>query len=217
MSDGVQSDGYLGQADPTVATDPYNAVAFAIQQVLNGKWTLTLGLVKGVHGGGVDQPPTVDVQPMVNQLSARGQPIAHGVVYGLPTLRPQGGTGAVIIDPREGDIGIMACASRDISSVVKNRAPANPGSGRTFDPADGMYLGSMLGSAPVQYIQITENKLSIVFSEAVKIELSSSGVVVTVGASVLNVSDGSFTINGIDWATHTHPVTTAPGETGPPA
>lgn len=236
--DGIQNDGYRGPMDPMTGANQFNAMSFLVTQIINKKWTLTLGLVKKVTGAAPDTV-TVDVQPMVNQLDGYGQATPHGTIYKLPTLRLQGGTAAVLIDPKEGDIGLMACASRDISSVVANKAPANPGSGRTFDPADGIYLGSLLGAAPTQYVQITENKLSIVFSDTVKIELSESGAVITVGSvtfnlssseavvtvggSTLNISSGSIaiasaaiTLNGIDWSTHTHAVTTAPGITGPP-
>jgi hypothetical protein len=201
---------------PDHASDPFNAISFLVNQVINKKWTITLGLVKKVTGASPADNVTVDVQPMVNQSDGYGNATPHGTIYTLPVLRQQGGAGAVLIDPKVGDIGIVAFASRDISSVVANKAPANPGSRRTFDPADGIYVGSILGAAPTRYIQITDDKVSIVFSETVKIELSASGVVITVGASVVNIADGVVTINGIEWATHTHAVTTAPGETGPP-
>lgn len=217
MSDGAQSDGYLGLADPTTAGHINNAITFLVRQVVNGNWTLTLGLVKAVRGGGIDAPAVVDVQPMVNELDGREQSTPHGTIYNIPTFRLQGGAGAFVVDPKEGDIGILASASRDISSVVKNRAPANPGSNRTFDPADGMYVGGLLGSAPSRYVQIGENAISIVFSESVKAELSADGFTVTVGAVVFKVgADGLITLNGVAWGTHTHAVTTAPGETGPP-
>lgn len=214
---GVQDDGYLGMADPTTKGHINNALTFLINQVVNRNWTLTLGLVKAVRGGGIDSPPVVDVQPMVNQIDGRGQATPHGVISGLPVFRLQGGAGAFVVDPKVDDIGIVAFASRDISSVVKNKAPANPGSFRTFDPADGIYVGGLLGSAPAQYVQITENGVSIVFSDSVKVELSAGGVKVTAGSMVFEVTPAGITLNGIDWATHTHPVTTAPGETGPPA
>lgn len=218
MSGGVQDDGYLGMADPTTAGHDFNAASFLVNQVLNKKWTLTLGLVKAVHGGGIGSPPTVDVQPMVNQLDGRMQATPHGTIYGVPTLRPQGGAGAVVVDPEAGDIGLLAFASRDISSVVKNRAPSNPGSLRTFDAADAMYVGALLGAAPSRYIRIAENAISIVLSESVSISLSGDGVAITAGSAVLRVgSDGFITLNGIQWGIHAHPVTTAPGTTGPPA
>lgn len=218
MSGGVRDDGYRGQADPTTGANHFNAVSFLFAQLMNKNWTLTLGLVKAVSGGGAGaSPPTVDVQPMVNELNGDGTTTEHGVIYGLPVLRLQGGSGAVIVDPLAGDVGVLAFASRDISSVVKNRAPSNPGSLRTFDPADGMYVGGLLGAAPTRYIQIAEDRVSIVLSGSVKVELSADGVALTAGSATLKVgSDGLITLNGVDWATHTHAVTTAPGETGPP-
>lgn len=217
MSGGVQDDGYLGQADPTTAGHINNAITFLINQVVNKNWTLTLGLVKAVRGGGIGSPAVVDVQPMVAEVDGRGQAEPHGTIYNVPCFRLQGGAGAFIVDPKADDIGILAVASRDISSVVANKAPANPGSFRTFDPADAMYIGGLLGATPDRYVQIGENAISIVFSESVKAELSTGGFTVTVGSIVLTVGTAGVTINGIPWATHTHEVTTAPGETGPPA
>lgn len=213
---GVQGDGYLGMADPTTAGHISNAVTFLVNQVVNKNWTLTLGLVKAVRGGGIDSPAVVDVQPMVNEMDGRAQATPHGTIYNVPCFRLQGGAGALVVDPAVGDIGILAVASRDISSVVKNREPSNPGSFRTFDPADAMYIGGLLGAAPSRYIQIVENAISIVFSESVKAELSADGFTVTVGSVVLAVGTSGITLNGIPWATHTHAVTTAPGTTGPP-
>lgn len=213
-----QEDGYAGQADPTTGRNPFNALSFLVRQIVNGNWTLTLGLVKEVHGGGVGSPPTVDVQPMVNEMDGRGQSTPHGVIYGLPVLRLQGGAGAVILDPKAGDIGVLATASRDISSVVNNRAPSNPGSFRTFDPADGIFVGGLLGAAPTRYVQIGEDGISIVLSESVKLVLAEDGITLTAGSAVLKVgSDGLITLNGISWTTHTHGgVTTGAGVTGPP-
>jgi hypothetical protein len=217
MSGDVPEDGYLGMADPTTGGHTVNALTFLINQVVNKNWTLTLGLVKAVRGGGIDAPAVVDVQPMVNEMDGRAQATPHGTIYNVPCFRLQGGAGAFVVDPKADDIGILAVASRDISSVVKNKAPANPGSFRTFDPADAMYIGGLLGASPGRYVQIGENAISIVFSESVKAELSEDGFTVTVGAVVFKVgADGIISLNGIPWATHTHAVTTAPGVTGPP-
>jgi hypothetical protein len=187
----VANDGYTGRANETTGAEDFNAQTFLINQVLSGKWTITLCLVKSVTGGGIDFPAIVSVQPMVSQVDGDGNPTPHGIINGIPAFRLQGGVGAIIADPLVGDIGLLACASRDISAVKNNKTPSNPGSQRMFDPADGLYIGGFLNAAPTTYIQFTEDGINIVAP--------------------------SVKINGIDFSTHIHSaVQTGSGESGPP-
>lgn len=214
---GVQQDGYAGQADPMVRTHIYNSLKFMVDQVMAGNWTITLGLVKSVSGGGVDSPPIVTVQPMVNEVDGAGNSTPHGIINNVPVFRLQGGGNAFIADPVVGDIGILAFASSDISSVKNNKAPSNPGSFRTFDPADAMYLGGLLGAKPTQYMQINDDGIGIVLPNGISCMFSSSGITLTAGSNVIVIPTvGDITLNGIPWSTHIHPVTTAPGLTGVP-
>ncbi len=213
----VTSNGYTGREDPTTAHDTYNALTFLINQVLNGTWTITLGQVKSVTGGGVGSPPVVSVQPMVNQTDGQGNSTPHGIINNVPAFRLQGGAGAFIVDPVVGDIGLLAFAMSDISAVKQTKAPANPGSFRTFDPSDAMYFGALLGATPTQYIQITPEGITIQFAAGISITLGSAGITLQAGsAAILIANNGMITINGIVWDTHQHAVTTAPGITGPP-
>lgn len=214
---GIQQDGYMGQADPMTQTHIVNALKFFIQQVCNGNWTITIAEVKTVSGGGVSAPAIVGVQPMVNEIDGYGNATPHGIINNVPVFRLQGGGGAFVVDPVVGDIGILACASSDISAVKNNKAPSNPGSFRTFDPADGMFICGLLNAEPTQYAQVTPDGISIVFPGNISIKLSSSGITLQAGsASIVIATNGTVTINGLVWDTHTHAVTTAPGETGPP-
>lgn len=204
----VTSDGYTGRANETTGSDDFNAPAFLINQVLSGKWTVTLCVVKGVSGGGVDVPPVVSVQPLVNQIDGQGNPTPHGIINGISVYRLQGGASAIISDPVAGDIGLLATASRDISAVKNNKAPSNPGSQRMFDPADSLYIGAFLSAAPTQYVQFTDGGINIV---------SPTKITLTVGGTSLVISDGSITIDGIAWETHVHTgVTVGAADSGPP-
>jgi len=224
-SNDVQSDGFVGQANETTGADSFNAQAFLVNQIISGKWTVCVVKVTAVKGGGpTSAPPTVSVQPLVNQVDGQGQATPHGVINGIPVVRMQGGNGAVVVDPLEGDIGIMLVASRDISAVKNTQAQANPGSTRTFDPADGIYLGGILNKAPGPYFQITKDQIVGQFNQGngftinaagisftgvnMSIKASSSGLALTAGSASIAVNK--------TWDTHTHPVSTAPGETGAP-
>ena len=124
----LTTDGYIGREVETTSGDLFNTLSFLVNQVISGKWTVTLGLVKSVMGGGIAAPPLVSVQPMVNQTDGQGNPTPHGIINNVPAFRLQGGTGAIIADPVVGDIGLLACAMSDISAVKQTNAPANPGS-----------------------------------------------------------------------------------------
>ena len=166
--------------------------------------TVTLVKVMAVHGTGVAPVGFVDVQPMVNQMTGDRVAVPHGTIYGLPYVRLQGGANAVICDPAPGDIGLCAFASRDISSVKSNKAVSNPGSQRTFDWADGIYLGGCLNISPTQYLLLDGSGITL-----------HSGVAVTVSAPHVTIGNAT-TIDGKVFLNHTHGgVQTGSGTTGP--
>jgi len=138
---------------PADGGSAFNAMSFIARQVLGQVWSATIVKVTAVHGGGLSTPPTVDVQPLVNQIDGQGNSTPHGTIFGLPCCRLQGGLSSVVLDPVVGDLGLAVFADHDISSVVKNSAQANPGSRRRFDPADGLYVCTLLGQAPTTYVQ----------------------------------------------------------------
>lgn len=219
MANDVQSDGYQGQATETTGAEELNGLTFLINQVLNAKWTITLCQVTAISGGGVNAAPgIVSVQPLVNQVDGQGNSTPHGVINGVPVFRMQAGTAAFIMDPLVGDIGLLACASRDISTVVSTQAAANPGSARTFAPSDGLYLGGFLNKAPTQSLQISKDGIVFTFSSSISVTINSNGITLTAGSASINIANnGKVTINGIVWDTHLHSaVATGTGESGPP-
>jgi hypothetical protein len=189
-------DSYQGQATPLTSTNDFNALSFLVNQIANGNWTITLATVKAVHGGGVDGPPTVDVQPMVNQMNGSQQATPHGTVYGLPVLRLQAGDSGILLDPVAGDIGVMASASRDISAVVRTKKVSNPGSGRTFDPADSIYIGSLLGKQLKQFLQFTDTGLKVVDRNGNEIDMDANGITIKPKAGKPATVNGDVAITG---------------------
>lgn len=157
-----QPDGYKGAADQYSGSSDFNSMSFLVNQILAGRNSATLVQIKSVtNDGGLSPVGFVDVQPMVNQLDGNGNAIPHGVVHNLIYFRIQGGTDAVIIDPKVGDIGMAVFADRDISAVKASKAVANPGSMRRADMADGAYFGGFLNGTPVQYIQFAAGGITV--------------------------------------------------------
>lgn len=157
------ADGKYGQQGITDDTSPYNANEFQIRNALANVRTNVPVKVIAVHGGGVGAPPTVDVQIIANQMDGIGDKTDHGIIYGIPVTRSQGGSGAIINDPKEGDTGWMGIADRDISAVKANEGEqSNPGSFRRHSLADGVYTGSMLMPViPDRYINMNGPGISI--------------------------------------------------------
>lgn len=198
MADDIQQGqaGYAGQADATVPEGFYNSLSFMVNQIMNGKWTITVAKVMAVHDGGTAGPPTVDVQPMINQINGSNETTPHGTIYGLPVFRLQGGSWGVIADPQADDIGIMACAMRDISAVVKTKEVSNPGSKRTYSPSDGIYIGSLLCAELTQYVQFSETGIKVLDKNGNTIETTSDGVLITPASGKPVTVDGDLVVSG---------------------
>lgn len=237
--------GYTGQAQAGEGVGEYGALMFLISQALARLSTSTLVRVVAVtNAGGVAPVGFVDVQPLVNQLDGAGNAVPHAVLHNLPYFRLQGGTDAIILDPKVGDLGIAVFASRDISAVKASKAQANPGSWRSHDMADGLYVGGLLNGTPVQYVQFTAGGINVVSPSKVTvtapdIEMNAStqcalnspqivlnGTVQQGAGSFGGTSTwqgnmetlGTLRNNGKDvGSTHTHPgVQTGPSNTGTP-
>lgn len=222
----------VGNQTPVdVATD-YAALAFIIQQKISEISTLTLvRVVSCTNDGGIAPVGTVTVQPLVNIMSGDRVAFQHKALYNLPYQRVQGGTSAVIIDPRPGDLGVAGFCSRDISAVKASQAEANPGSFRQFSMADGVYMMTCMGAvAPEQYIAFSDAGVKIVSPTLIELQaptINLKGDVVQTGGDV--TMSGDLTVDGtvtggtdviantISGKTHTHSgVTTGGGTSGPP-
>ena len=190
--------------------------AYQIDQAMSLVNTCTLVRIVAVsNAGGVAPVGFVDVQPLVNQMAGVRTAVPHGVIYGLPYFRLQGGANAIILDPQVGDIGIAVFADHDISGIKASKAQNNPGSGRRFDMADGLYIGGVLNGAPTQYVQFSGAGVKIhsptaVILDAPDVQITAATVEIT-ATSAMTVTTPMLTLNGALTATGT---ITAPNVVG---
>ena len=207
--------GFTGFQKPGSGSTDYNATTLLVSQLLSKVSTCTLVQVKAVtNSGGLSPVGFVDILPLVNQIDGKGNSVPHATIYHCPYVRLQGGGNAVILDPQVGDIGLAAFASRDVSSVIANKAQSNPGSYRRFDMSDGLYLGGMLNGTPTQYVQFNTSGITIHSPTAVilnapdvqiqcttfEMNASTSATITTPNFTVNAASstfNGNETINGI--------------------
>jgi len=210
----------FGTQTPQVEGDDYNTLVFAVQQILAKVNTCSIVQVMAcTNAGGIVPAGTVDVQPLINQMTGARVAVPHGIISKLPYSRMQGGNSAIILDPQPGDIGVVVFSQRDITHVVNSRARANPGSFRQFNWADGIYIGGILNLTPNQYVVFTPSGISIVSptlvtvqAPTVNVQASSSA---TVNAPVVNIEGGGTVIDGKPYLPHTH-ISASPGSpTGP--
>ena len=205
-----------GMLQPSTLWGVYNNLRFLVQQMLAEVQTATIvKVVACTNEGELSPVGSVDVLILPNQISGQMVATPHLTMYGLPYLRIQGGSNAVIMDPQPGDIGIAVFASRDITNVKSTKAQANPATFRTHDFADGMYLGGLLNGVPSQYIQFTDTGINIVSPTQVTITAPTIALdgAVTMSQSLTVTGE----VNGINVATHVHGgVTTGSEETGAP-
>ena len=204
---------YHGFQQPSSGSSEHNATDFIVRMILGQLATATVVRVEAVDAGA----GTVDVLPLVNQVNGIGDAQAHGIIYGLPYVRIQGGVNAIIMDPLAGDLGLAVFANRDISAVKANKAPSNPASSRVMDWADGVYVGGILNAAPTQYVEFTDAGVRMLSPTKITLEAPA----IELKGPVTGTSTGTFTGDvvaaGKSVSTHRHGgVTVGGGTTGLP-
>lgn len=201
MSD-TSGAGFMGPAD---TSSELNSTSFQTEQLMrrlrtlvpvrvvkvykqDGKTTATRGEVAGAG--------FVDVQPVISQIDGEGKKTDHGTIYHVPYRRVYGGDFAIICDPVKGDIGHITCADRDTSAfddTIRQGSTQNvlPGSRRTHDVADSVYLGGVLNNAPKQYVTVTDQGITIADKSRNTIVMTSGGITMTDANGNTIVMDGN--------------------------
>lgn len=165
----VDTQQYYGQTDPTTTQGQWNAMRFMIQQQLSKLSTSLPVEVVSVIGGGLAPVGLVNIRVLIASVTGDDRVVDYPEIPNVPYLRIQGGSDAVILDPKPRDIGMACFCSRDISAVKNARQAAPPGSRRAYDFSDAMYFGGFLNAAPMQYIQFTEGGILVHSANGVKL------------------------------------------------
>jgi len=218
------SDGYTGFRGAKGIGSEATALRFMVDSVLSEVATSAVVTVVSARSNGEVAPPgTIDVQLLVHQIDGDGNAHPHGTIFNIPYHRAQTGTNGIIMDPKVGDIGVIVCASRDISAVKANKGDAStPGSLRRHDLADALYIGTVIAKqAPEQYVQFTDNGMALLTKKDMAITATGT---LTINAAAIKIvgpieqTGGTITSNGkhID-NTHVHGgVQGGLGSTAPP-
>lgn len=197
---------YGGFQDPNSTQGDFNAQSFLVAQLIGKIGTMTPVQVVGTTSSGLVAPPgTVTIVPQINQINGQGAPVPHGNIYNVPIWRMQGGSSAIILDPAVGDLGMAFIAMRDISVFKATGKQSNPGSFRRYSLADSIYIGSILGATPSQYIQfLPGGGINVVSPGTVTVTAPTIALVGNVTASATVIAQGDVTGASISLHTHVH-------------
>ena len=213
--------------------DPDQAQHFIITNLIRQLHTADLVQVLAVYPT-AGKVGFVDVQPMVLDQATNGVVIAQTPIYKIPYFQLQGGHSAVILAPAVGDIGLAIFAERDITNAVATQKPGAAPTDRTFNTADGLYIGGVLNADPTQWVKFNpaggidiSSSGTLTLEAATTISMTApNGITQTTGTGTwqmtasgittnLNITAPDVTVPRGSVNNHIHPgVTTGPGNTG---
>lgn len=168
---------------------------FIINSLIGRVGTVSICRIVKVKGGGVNPVGFVDIVPMVLQVDGAGNAFDNATVFNVPYFRYQGGSNAVILDPKVGDIGICLVASRDISKIKRTKKDATPDTKRQYDIADSLYIGGILNGAPSQYIHFLDSGINVVATGEINMKGSKLILDAPVEATSTIIAAGDITDN----------------------
>ena len=197
------------------ASSPYNAISFVIENAVKGMVNTAIPVrvdscTKPGTGGAAGY---VSCTPLVTPMSSDNKSYAPVSLPQLPFFRLQCGKAALVLDPKPGDIGLAIFAQQDCSTVQQSASdPVQPGSFRSFDMADGFYVGGFLNGAPTGYIELTDDggKINVKCSTSVNVTAPTvnitGNVVIKGNVSITGTmtATGDISGSGLTMATHRH-------------
>lgn len=211
-----------GLLPPWSTWGKFNQIEFVVSQLLAKLQTVTLvKVISCTNEGNLSPVGTVNVQPLVNQVDSDGNPFPHTTIYNVPYFRlASSGGNAVILDPVNGDIGLCCFASRDLTSVIANKAAANPGSQRKYDFSDALYVGLMVGGGtPTQYVRFVSSGIEIISPGEITIKaptINLEGNVRQSNGTIIADTDVLAGPSSISLVNHQHTSSSPGSPTSPP-
>ena len=170
-----------------------NRLNYIIKTALSGLRTaMPVQVMSVTNSGGISPIGYVGVMPLVSSLDGDGQVVDHATIYNVPYMRIQGGSNGIILDPAVGDIGLAIVCDRDITAVKSAKKVSAPGSLRKNDMSDMVYLMTIIGAAPTQYIQFNSSGITITSPNNVTVNaptaIVNASTNVTMNTPILKVS-----------------------------
>lgn len=183
-----------GIGDIYQSSTAYNANNQQIQKDIQKINTVFLAKIISVSTAGVGGTKTVTAQPLICQIDAKGNALPSPQLVEIPHYRVQAGTGAFVVNPHVGDIGVFVCAKRDISNIKNGVTdPQVPASFRSFDLADSIMIATIQTATASTYIYIDPDNGTIEIKAPASLTVNTATATITASKTTVN---GDVEING---------------------
>lgn len=185
-----------GIGDIYQATSPFNANNQQIASNIQKINTVFLAKIISVSTAGVGGTKTVTAQPLICQIDANGNALPSPKLVEIPHYRVQAGTGAFVINPHVGDIGVFVCAKRDISKIKNGvNDPQTPASFRSFDLADSIMIATIHTETASTYIYIDPDSGTIEIKAPTSLTVNTATATINASGST-SINSPETTISG---------------------
>lgn len=185
-----------GIGDIYQATSPFNANNQQIASNIQKINTVFLAKIISVSTAGVGGTKTVTAQPLICQIDANGNALPSPKLVEIPHYRVQAGTGAFVINPHVGDIGVFVCAKRDISKIKNGvNDPQTPASFRSFDLADSIMIATIHTETASTYIYIDPDNGTIEIKAPESLIINTESATINASGST-SINSPETTISG---------------------
>ena len=185
-----------GIGDIYQATSPFNANNQQIASNIQKINTVFLAKIISVSTAGVGGTKTVTAQPLICQIDANGNALPSPKLVEIPHYRVQAGTGAFVVNPHVGDIGVFVCAKRDISKIKNGVTdPQTPASFRSFDLADSIMIATIHTETASTYIYIDPDNGTIEIKAPTSLTVNTATATINASGST-SINSPETTISG---------------------
>lgn len=185
-----------GIGDIYQATSPFNANNQQIASNIQKINTVFLAKIISVSTEGTEGTKTVTAQPLICQIDANGNALPSPKLVEIPHYRVQAGTGAFVINPHVGDIGVFVCAKRDISKIKNGvNDPQTPASFRSFDLADSIMIATIHTETASTYIYIDPDSGTIEIKAPESLTINTESAIINASGST-SINSPETTISG---------------------
>lgn len=149
-----------------------NALDYIIDQKLLKLNTMIPGKVISVEG----QTATVEIA--IKDISFTTGIVNKSLqLKNVPIIQMQYGSTAIITEPQAGDLGLLIFSKKDISDLKERKDSAPPGTLRTFDLSDAVFLPGLVPSkTPDTTITVSDGNIEINVKNKSKITVSDSQI-----------------------------------------
>ena len=185
-----------GIGDIYQATSTFNANNQQIASNIQKINTVFLAKIISVSTKGTEGTKTVTAQPLICQIDANGNALPSPKLVEIPHYRVQAGTGAFVINPHVGDIGVFVCAKRDISKIKNGVSdPQTPASFRSFDLADSIMIATIHTETASTYIYIDPDNGTIEIKAPTSLTVNTATATINASGST-SINSPETTISG---------------------